>query len=188
MGILEVLLCGIGLSMDAFAVSLGAGTLKSGRSWRLRLRMAGAFGLFQAVMPILGWALGNAFVQYIKQFDHWIAFGLLAYIGGKMIYEGIRGGNEDTPKENLFAYSKVGILAIATSIDALAVGLSFAMVDMSIWGPAAIIGCITFTLSLIALLIGGKLGEKFGERMEILGGLVLVGIGLKILCEHLFFA
>ena len=187
MGGFELVLIGVGLSMDAFAVSLGAGVMPSGRRMGAKLRMAGAFGLFQAVMPILGWALGRSFVQYIQSFDHWVAFGLLGYIGGKMIYEGLKGGKENL-KDDLFSFKNLLILAVATSIDALAVGLSFAMIEISVWGAAALIGVITFVLSMVALFLAGRLGEKFGGKMEILGGLVLCGIGLKILLEHTVWA
>jgi len=171
--------------MDAFAVSLGAGTMGRANNPRSIFRLAFHFGIFQALMPILGWLVGTTIDSYIRNFDHWIAFILLSYVGGKMIYEGIKGGHEEYGVDPSKGRMLI-ILAVATSIDALAVGLSLAMLDVPVILPAIIIGLVTFSLSLAGLLLGGRLGARFGERVEILGGLLLIGIGLRILIAHLF--
>ena len=184
MNLLTTILIAIGLAMDAFAVSLGVGTSGHADNPRSIFRLSFHFGLFQALMPILGWLAGSTIDQYIRSFDHWIAFILLGYVGGKMIWEGARGGPESYLADPSRGRMLV-ILAVATSIDALAVGLSLAMLDVPVIGPAIVIGVITAGLSLVGLRIGCRMGEKFGRRVEILGGLILIGIGLRILITHL---
>ncbi|MDP8267965.1 MAG: manganese efflux pump MntP family protein [Candidatus Tenebribacter davisii] len=186
MNIVTIILIAFGLAMDAFAVSIASGvTLKCFKVCPA-IRVAFFFGGFQALMPVLGWLAGTSFQHYIAAFDHWVAFGLLTFIGGKMIYESFLFGktksNCDPNK-----LSTVFILAIATSIDALAVGLSFAVLNIQIIQPAIIIGIITFILSLLGVYLGGKIGSLFENKIELIGGIVLIGIGLKILIEHLFF-
>jgi manganese efflux pump family protein len=178
-------LIAIGLAMDAFAVSLGVGTMGRSNTPRSIFRLAFHFGIFQAFMPILGWLAGMTIDTYIRSFDHWIAFLLLSYVGGKMIYEGARGEKEEFHNDPSKGKMLV-ILAVATSIDALAVGLSLAMIDVPVILPAILIGVVTFSLSLAGLLLGNRLGVKFGQRVEILGGLILIGIGIRILTTHLF--
>ena len=194
MGYIEILLTGVALAMDAFAVSICKGIqmpkLKKARLFIIAI----FFGGFQMLMPIIGWLLGSQFVQYIEKFDHWIAFGLLAFIGIKMIIEAMKkeeceecGCNDKLNVKELF------LLAIATSIDALAVGLTFALYpDINIVGATAIIGIVTFAICAVGVLVGhlciklgGKLGDKFKFIAELLGGTVLVGIGIKLLVEGL---
>lgn len=176
----------VGLAMDAFAVAIASSVLIGKVTKRQIFRFSFHFGLFQAMMPVLGWLAGRTVQQYIKNWDHWIAFGLLAFIGVKAIYEALidkkdtrRARNDPSKGMSLV------ILSVATSIDALAVGISFAMLELTIWYPCAVIGVITATLTVIGALLGGRLGTRFGRRMEILGGVVLIIIGLKILYEHL---
>jgi putative Mn2+ efflux pump MntP len=187
MSLVTTLLIAVGLAMDAFAVSLGVGTMGRSNNPRSIFRLSFHFGIFQALMPILGWLAGTTINQYIRSFDHWIAFILLGYVGGKMIYEGIKGEKDEYASDPSRGKMLV-ILAVATSIDALAVGLSLAMLEVPVVQPAIIIGVITFGLSLLGLLLGGRLGEKFGKRVEILGGLILIGIGLRILVTHLMLS
>jgi putative Mn2+ efflux pump MntP len=177
---------GVGLAMDAVAVSVSSGLAVGRASWSQCLRMALAFGVFQAVMPAIGFALGAFLRGWISAVDHWVAFGLLAAIGGKMVWESL-GGDEDGPKEqpDPFAWGRLTVLAIATSIDALAVGVGFAALQMDLISTVLIIGAVTVLLCLPAVRLGGILGDRFAHRAELLGGLVLIGIGLKILIEHL---
>ena len=170
MNFISILLIGIGLSMDAFAVSLtmGLNTSKSNRL-KIALRAGIFFGLFQGLMPLIGWALGISFTEYIQAIDHWIAFILLGFIGGKMIYESVKGDDEEE-REIDFSYKKFLILAIATSIDALAVGVSFAFLNVSIVYAAIIIACTTFVFSFVAVLIGRLFGEVLKSKSEIIGG------------------
>ncbi|MBN1424654.1 manganese efflux pump [Candidatus Fermentibacteria bacterium] len=170
--------------MDAFAVSISSGLALGCPNCRHAAIIGGTFGAFQAVMPLVGWSVGSAFRPLIESVDHWVAFVLLALVGGKMIYEAMRPEHE---RENLNPLDArvLLVLALATSIDALAVGLSFAMLNGSIVTPVLIIGAVTFSLSFLGVMAGGKLGKPLGARMEILGGLLLVGIGVRILAEHL---
>ena len=185
MNVIELLLLAAGLSMDAFAVSVCKG-LSTGRLRPHHFLIIGAwFGGSQALMPTLGWLLGSAFASYIPRFDHWIAFVLLTLIGGNMIREGLSG---DQDKVNgSFSFQTMLLLAIATSIDALAVGVTFALTPPSIgiaWS-VCLIGLITFLLSGVGLKIGNVFGLKYKNRAVIAGGSILVLIGLKILLEHL---
>lgn len=182
--LIEIILISIGLAMDAFAVSITSGTIMKKMHLRHMFRIALFFGAFQAIMPILGWLGGTFFADAIKEFDHWIAFILLALIGGKMIKEAFEEG-DDERFDPLNVYV-LFTLAIATSIDALAVGITFSVLSVSIWSAAAIIGLITFGISLIGVMLGKRLGDTFGSKMEIVGGFILICIGIKILIEHLF--
>lgn len=181
------LLVAVGLSMDAFAVSISSGICLPGMKWRHALRAAFAFGFFQFLMPILGWLGGIRFRNAIQGFDHWIAFLLLVLVGGKMIKECFSSEDvcECTEKSNILNWWGLLVLAVATSIDALAVGLSYSFLGKPILFPAAIIGIVTFCLSLIGCESGRRLGAKFGRGAEFVGGLVLIGIGISILAEHL---
>lgn len=192
MGFISIFMTGIGLSMDAFAVSLAKGICLKENELKYSLRVSLFFGGFQALMPLLGWWVGRYFESSIKSFDHWIAFILLAIIGGKMLIEAIKELNsaEDTEiaaecERDEFSYKKITILAIATSIDALAVGVSFAFLSVSIIPSITIIGITTFVLSFLAVFLGKKLGEYMQSYAEIIGGVILIGIGIKILIEHL---
>jgi manganese efflux pump family protein len=175
----------VGLSMDAFAVAIGVGLTLEGASRRQTLRLALHFGLFQAFMPIIGWLAGLTVARWIAPFDHWVAFGLLAAIGGKMIYESFRHEEPDEKRPDPTRGGSLVLLSVATSIDALAVGLSLALIDVEIWYPALVIGLVAGALTALGMWLGDKLGDLFGKRMETLGGLVLVAIGVKILVDHL---
>ncbi len=181
-----LLLIAIGLSMDAFAVAVANGALMGKLRIRPALRLAVFFGGFQAIMPVIGWFAGMGFKNLISSVDHWIAFGLLAAIGGKMIYESLGlekecGGARRCDENMLLLFS----LAVATSIDALVVGLSFSFLGVSVPLPALFIGCVTFLISFGGVYLGTKVGHFFEKRIGILGGVILIGIGAKILYEHI---
>jgi putative Mn2+ efflux pump MntP len=202
---LAIVLIGLSLSMDAFAVSVSSGV--SIRKLRVfhAVRASLLFGFFQFIMPVTGWFLGKTFSSYIQAFDHWIAFVLLAFIGGKMIREAWQnagqtaGSGAAEPAENTETESRARsevyadirsfrillTLAVATSIDALAAGFSFSILNQGIWGPAALIGGITFVVSLTGFEFGRRIGLAFERGAQTLGGLILIGIGIKILIEHL---
>ncbi|MFH1377724.1 MAG: manganese efflux pump MntP family protein [Planctomycetota bacterium] len=187
MSIIPILLIAVGLSIDAFAVAVAASVGLKTVTRRQVFRFAFHFGLFQALMPVIGWTAGGLLDAYIKDWDHWVAFALLAGVGGKMIWEAFQPEDDDqTAKmsDPTRGWSLV-ILSIATSIDALAVGLSLSLLDISIWTPAIAIGLVTASLTTVGMLIGRRLGVHFGQRTEIVGGLILIGIGVKILIEHL---
>ena len=171
------------MSMDALAVSVANGFAIKDLRPRHAFRMAFFFGLFQAVMPLIGWSAGVTIRSYIKDFDHWVAFGLLAFIGAKMIWES-RSIDLDVNSKNCLHFPTLMLLSIATSIDALAAGISFAMLDMLILIPVVIIGGITFIICLIGTQIGSRFGHLFESKLEIVGGIVLMLIGVKILIEH----
>lgn len=184
MGLVEIALIALGLAMDAFAVALAAGA--SGRSGgaRAAFRLSFHFGLFQFLMPVAGWYGGTLVASRIAPVDHWIAFGLLAFIGGRMIRSSL-GGPENTRTTDPSRGWSLLALSLATSVDALAVGLSIALLRVSVWLPAAVIGIVAAAMTLAGIKLGHRLGLQFGKRMELLGGVVLVGIGFKILLEHL---
>jgi len=184
MELLTSVLIGLGLAMDAFAVSLGIGTAGQAENRRAKFRLAFHFGWFQMMMTVLGWLAGSTIAGLISQFDHWIAMALLGYVGTNMIRSGLNP-DEECYRCDPSRGKTLVILCIATSIDAMAVGLSMAMLKTSIWLPSIIIGVVTFFISGMGLLAGGGLGAKFGKRMEIIGGLILIGIGLRVLATHL---
>jgi len=187
-----LLLLALGVSADAFAVALGKGLQLRAHVLRTALVFATAFGVAQAVMPLLGWLLGSTFAEIIAPYDHWISFGLLVLVGGKMLWEAI---TPDAPADaahpgnvheiEAFSVREVSLLAIATSIDALAVGVSFAFLRIDVAVAVTAIGLVTFVLSFVAVMIGYRIGTRFRRPAEILGGLVLIGIGTQILIEHL---
>jgi len=182
--IVTIMLISVGLAMDAFAVSISSGATLKQRTVQGALRMGLAFGGFQMLMPTLGWLGGSALRAFIAHIDHWIAFGLLAFIGGKMIYEATRP--ESCRKEiDPLNFGVLLMLAVATSIDALAVGVTFAFLSVPLVVPILVIGTVTFTLSGLGVFIGNGVGCFLKGKVEALGGLVLVGIGGKILLEHL---
>lgn len=186
MDIITIVLIAFGLSMDAFAVSVTNGATLKKAGIKEALRIGGFFGFFQALMPLLGWLMGVKFQNYITRVDHWIAFLLLAVIGGKMVYETLTDKEEcDEDVEKTLDNKTLFMLAIATSIDALAVGVSFAFLEVSILNSIIIIGIITFVLCFIGVLIGKKCGELLKRNAELIGGIVLILIGIKILSEHL---
>jgi putative Mn2+ efflux pump MntP len=175
-----------GLAMDAFAVAIAAGLTIRPLRGRHVFRLAFHFGLFQFLMPVLGWLAGQTLHQWISAFDHWIAFALLAFIGGKMIWESF--GSEEH-RENRGDPTRGWLLltlSVATSIDALAVGLSLAFLRVSIWGPSVVIGIVAATMTAVGMTFGSRVGARFGKWAERVGGLVLVGIGVRILVSHLW--
>lgn len=184
MGFAELFLIAIGLSMDAFAVALCQGLNMRRINYRHAAVIALFFGGFQALMPLIGYLVGSQFEQYIVSVDHWIVFALLIFIGGKMIYEAIRGEGDDGNCDQL-NLKQLFIMAIATSVDALAVGISFAFLRMSIAGPITLIGCTTFVLSFLGVGLGNRFGSRYQKKAEIAGGIILILIGTKILLEHL---
>ena len=184
----ELFLLGVGLSMDAFAVSVckGLGMRKLDKKQALIIGLY--FGGFQALMPLIGWLLGSQFQQYITSIDHWIAFILLGFIGGKMMVEAVREWNEEETVEVMDApidHKNMFVLAIATSIDALAVGITFAFLNTPIIEAITIIGITTMVLSIIGVIVGNFFGSRYKSKAEFIGGLILVLLGLKILLEHL---
>lgn len=184
MNIPTILVIALALAMDAFAVSVASGiTIK-----KLRIKHAFTiavwFGLFQALMPLIGWLGGMNLRQFIGGVDHWVAFGLLCFVGSKMIYESFRIDAVEK-KANPLDISVLFVLSIATSIDALAAGISFAMLDVSIVAPILVIGLVTFSMSFIGVYIGNKSGHFFEKKIEIAGGILLIVIGIKILVEHM---
>jgi manganese efflux pump family protein len=181
---LEIIIIAVGLAMDASAVSLAAAAAGFAKDARARFRLSFHFGLFQFLMPILGWFLGFGFVSYVKEVDHWIAFFLLAFVGIRMIRDGMDKSSAVHKKDPSRGMTMV-MLSVATSIDALAVGFSLAMLEVNIWYPSIMIGVITALMSLLAIRIGKKLGDMAGKRMEIFGGVVLLLIGSRILYVHL---
>ncbi|OQY36796.1 MAG: hypothetical protein B6229_09400 [Spirochaetaceae bacterium 4572_7] len=182
---LSIIIIAVGLAMDAFAVSITSGLAIKSLKIRNALKIALFFGLFQAVMPIIGWFAGLGFRDFMSHIDHWVAFGLLGIIGGKMIYESTLMNQDKPDKDPLNIYVLL-ILSVATSIDALAVGLSLSLLKVTIIRPAIIIGVITFLLSTLGVYIGNKFGHYFEKKVELIGGLILILIGTKILIEHLF--
>ena len=188
MRIVELALIAVGLSMDAFAVSVCKGLGMKRLDMGQALVIALFFGGFQALMPLAGWALGSGFQSYIEPVDHWIAFALLAFIGGKMLYDAFHEEDGDEPVAGEAArldLKEILMLAIATSIDALAVGVSFAFLQVDIVPAISLIGVITFALSLVGVAVGHQFGARFEKPATIVGGVVLILIGLKILLEHL---
>lgn len=183
MSYFELFLIAVGLSMDAFAVSLCKGLEMKQFQFKNALLLGGLFGLFQALMPLLGFYLSKNFVQYMEQFDHWIAFALLVFIGGKMIKEAWQ--NKEEEKKG-FQLMELLVLAVATSIDALAVGITFAVIsDIDIYFSCLSIGLVTMVLCITAVCTGHKFGTKLGSSAEYLGGAILILLGCKILAEHL---
>lgn len=187
MSYIEVLLIGIGLSMDAFAVCATNGIVYKNANKKWGLMMALCFGVFQAAMPTIGYFLGSAFAGYIKAFDHIIALVLLGFIGGKMIFDSIKSDEEN--EQGLKLTVPILLLqGVATSIDALAVGISFAALEsVNIASSVTIIGITTFVLSIIAVIAGKKFGSLLNNKAQLIGGLILIGIGVKIFIEHTFF-
>ncbi|MEF9894956.1 MAG: manganese efflux pump MntP family protein [Clostridia bacterium] len=216
MGLTELLLLAIGLSMDAFAAAVCQGVGMRKFSLKTSALVALFFGGFQALMPLIGWVLGVQFSAYIQHIDHWIAFGLLSLIGGKMLFEARKPNAGcacekcdaratcphkgqctcekcepcsacDTPRETVLKLSTLLVLAIATSIDALAAGVTFAFLSVNIWYAISLIGATTFILSFAGVAIGQAFGDRFKQRAEIAGGVILVLLGLKLLLSHLGF-
>jgi manganese efflux pump family protein len=184
MSFLSVLVIAMGLGMDCLSVAIGVGASSREITLGAVFRISSCFGLFQFLMPVAGWFAGVSVANFITGYGHWIAFGLLSLVGGKMIMESYY----DTAKGNATDQTKgfsVIILSVATSIDALAAGFSFALLEMPVLSPSAVIGIVAFVMTVCGMLFGGKLGQIFGKRVEMFGGLLLIGIGVKILMEHM---
>ena len=172
--------------MDAFAVSVCKGLAMHRVNYRHALIIALFFGVFQAIMPLIGWAIGSTFAAYVTAIDHWIAFGLLVIVGGKMLWDAFHDEGDGCDADTAHLdFRELFMLAIATSIDALAVGISFSFMQVNIFEAIAIIGVTTFVLSIIGVVLGNRFGARFEKPSQIIGGIVLIGIGLKILLEHL---
>jgi len=189
MNLFDIIIIALGLAMDCLAVSIACGIVFKRFILWPSLRIAFFFGFFQGIMPLIGWYAGNSFSGYISSFDHWVAFVILLILGIKMIIDYFKEKkiSSKDKKLNPWKLSVILTLAIATSIDALAVGLSFAFLDFEPYLSAFIIGSITTLISLFGLIIGSKYCCRFRIPAELLGGIVLIGIGIKILLEHLFF-
>ncbi len=184
MNFIEILLIALSMAMDAFAVCLGAGAQEETLGPRPTFRLAFHFGLFQFLMPVVGWFAGTTIERYIVSFDHWVAFGLLAFVGGRMIRSGFDLHARQQNANPSRGWTMV-LLSIAVSIDALAVGLSLGLIGVTIWYPALVIGVVTGLMSWLGLRIGNRLRKKFGKVMEIVVGVVLVLLGVRILLTHL---
>jgi putative Mn2+ efflux pump MntP len=180
---LTIVLIAVGLAMDTFAISIAKGITIDRNRRKTALIMASFFGGFQMLMPTIGWLAGSSFKDTIMGVDHWIAFGLLTFIGLKMIYDSTKQVKEE--KEESLKLHSLLILAVATSIDALMVGLSFSFLQMSVLEPILVIGLLTFLFSVAGFFFGCGLGRVFGNKVKIVGGLILIAIGLRILLEHL---
>lgn len=180
----QLLMVGVGLSMDAFAVSVCKGLCMKKIDRGYTILIGCFFGGFQALMPFLGWALGRQFAPYIVAYDHWIAFGLLAVIGVGMIREAASREEEEVCPLTC-SYRELLMLSLATSIDALAVGVTFAFLGTNIWLAIPVIGLSTFVISILGVLVGNRFGSRYKSRAELAGGVILILIGLKILLEHL---
>ena len=181
----SVLIIAIGLSADCFAVALSSNIAVRHFTLSRFVRLPLAFGIFQALMIVIGWLTGRSIIDFISVYDHWLAFGLLAVIGGRMVWESFRGEAGEKAKKNFDRWLTLLALSIATSIDSLAVGLSFAFLKTDILIAAVTVGVTAFVITVIAQVIGNKVGSIVGKRAELVGGLILIGIGIKILLEHL---
>ncbi len=175
----------VGLAMDALAVAIATGIVLGNVSGRQTFRLSFHFGLFQFLMPVVGWLAGLSVERYLSGYDHWLAFGLLGFIGGKMIYEALRGGEGERAAVDPTRGVSLVLLSVATSVDALAVGLSLGVMRIRIWYPAVVIGLVAGCLTAAGMHLGAPLGNRLGRKMEVFGGLVLIGIGFKILIQHL---
>jgi manganese efflux pump family protein len=187
MDFLTILAIALGLSFDTFAVSLSIGVIRNGILFRQATRVAIILALFQGGLTVAGYFLGSIISNELKAADHWIALALLSFLGIKMIVEGVKKGDDDSRKD----YNSTVVLltiALGTSIDAFAVGISFAILSVMIWEAGLLIGSVTFLASMIAIRIGKSAGERLGNNVEIIGGLILIAIGIKIFLEHVLAA
>ena len=186
MDVYSLILLSIGLAMDAFSVAIvscfGLGKMKLADS----LKVSSSFGVAHIIMPVLGWFLGSTVVTFIQRWDHWLAFLLLAYVGGRMLKEGLSEDIKAIEASNLLEFKSLIMFTVAVSIDALAVGLSFSLQGLSIWIPSVFMGLGTFIFTFIGLNIGFKTGQRFGKKAQIVGGLILILIGLRIVFLHIF--
>jgi putative Mn2+ efflux pump MntP len=185
MGLVAIILMAIGLSFDSFAVSVCTGLIVNKIKFWQATKIALTLALFQSAMPLLGWLIGMQFEELVKDFDHWIAFGLLLLIGARMIYESLKP-EEERKVFNPFKPMILIGMAISTSIDALSVGITFAFIEINLYLAVIIIGIVTYISAMLGMLFGKKAGKWFGKRIEIVGGLILIGIGIKILLDSLY--
>ncbi|WP_173329415.1 manganese efflux pump MntP family protein [Ruminococcus flavefaciens] len=185
MGITELLLISVGLAMDAFSVSVCKGLSMKKLDLKGGVITALFFGAFQAFMPVIGYFLGSRFADFISSFSHWVSFGLLAVIGGKMMIEAIKGGDDESENEYRLNIKELFVLAVATSIDALAVGIVFAAEKTPVITSVTIIGAVTFLLSFAGVYIGHRFGSKYEKKAELAGGAILIIIGVKLLLDGL---
>jgi putative Mn2+ efflux pump MntP len=184
MDLLTIFILAIGLSMDSFAVSVGCGLTEQKISFRHAAKIAFSLAFFQGTLPVLGWVMGTEIKEYVEGIDHWIAFFLLLFLGGKMILERFKTSDPEKISD-IYSWKHIIILSIATSIDALVVGFSFAMASTrNIFGWAMIIGAVTFFFAMLGIRIGKDVGCTFGPKVELLGGIILIGIGFKILIQQ----
>jgi putative Mn2+ efflux pump MntP len=184
MDTLEILMIAVGLSMDAFAVSLGAAASGRVTGGRAAFRLSFHFGLFQFLMPVAGWLIGVSVAPLAVSFDHWVAFALLSFVGARMILAGVHPHVDSFRKDPSRGWTLI-VLSVATSLDAFAVGLSLAMIAGPIWYPSVVIGVVTGSLTFVGVRMGAKLGARFGNGMEVVGGIVLIVVGLRIVYTHL---
>jgi manganese efflux pump family protein len=183
--LVSIFLIALGLSADCFAVALSSGISTRNQSWLKALRVALAFGLFQAIMPTIGWLAGRTVIDLISGFDHWMAFALLGFVGGKMIFESFRGSEEEKKSRDISRGWTLIVMSVATSIDALAVGLSLAFLDISVALASPVIGIVAFGITLLGFQVGKRAGKLMGKRAETIGGLILIAIAIRILLSHL---
>ncbi|BDH45484.1 putative manganese efflux pump MntP [Salmonella enterica subsp. enterica serovar Choleraesuis] len=186
LNITSTVLLALGMSMDAFAVSIGKGATLDKPNFREALRTGLIFGVIEAITPLIGWALGLLATRFVMSWSHWIAFGLLLFLGLRMLVEGIRGAEDDAPPPQRHSFWLLATTAVATSLDAMAVGVGLAFLNVSIIHTALAIGCATFLMTTIGMMVGRFIGPLLGKRAEILGGLVLIGIGCEILYSHFY--
>ena len=185
MSVFEIILISIGLAKDAFGVSIGKGlSMPVGENGR-KVTLVFLFGLFQFLMPVIGWLIGRQFIDVISEWDHWIIFGLLGYLGIAMIREGLSDETDEDDDKRFLGVWEMMMLSVATSLDAMAVGLTFAFMPINVWEASTMIGVITFGISLIGIYLGKFMGQFVGRYADILGGGVLILIGTKILLQHL---
>ena len=175
----------INYETQTFGIGGSGGIVSDSPGCKNIIKLAFFFGFFQFLMPVLGWLLGSGVSSYIEKIDHWVAFGLLAFIGVRMVIDAVRGDDAQKDIADPFATKTLFVMAIATSIDALAVGISFALAQVDIWSSSIIIGIVTFSISAVGVLIGKKVGSVFKKSAGILAGIILIGIGVKILIEHM---
>jgi len=185
MSLIAIFGIALALAMDAFAVAIVAGSRFERLTFRPVFRLSFHFGLWQALMTILGWAAGSQIDQLIRAYDHWVAFGLLFVVGGRMIYESLTCDGDEQPLKDPTRKWTMVMLSLATSIDALAVGLSMALLQVNIWRASLIIGLVALVMTVLGMVFGKEAGARCGRWMEIAGGLVLIGIGVNILIDHL---
>jgi len=185
MNLLTVFILSVGLSMDSFAVAISCGLAEQRVKFGHAVKISLAFATCQGILPLIGWMMGTELKIFVEKIDHWIAFFLLAYLGGKMIWESF--GKEPNEKiSDIYSFRHILTLSIATSIDALVVGFSYALAESGkIFGGAMIIGSVTFFFSMLGIRIGKDVGDKLGPKVEFIGGIILIGIGIKILIEHM---